>query len=155
VVQLFILDIGSKVVSSKGNSLDMDYQQDTGLLALIKNLSPELNQGEYVFCTIPDNKAVIHLDAVAIFQEKEGRTLILKRQTADREKLVYQTVMSWISFNVYSSLDAVGLTAAISHVLAKNNISCNMIAAYHHDHVFVSYQDAEKAMAVLTQLSLE
>lgn len=61
--------------------------------------------------------------------------------------------MAWITLEVHSALDAVGLTAAVSHVLAKENISCNVIAAYHHDHIFVGKEDAQKALKALLKLT--
>jgi hypothetical protein len=62
-------------------------------------------------------------------------------------------VCAWITLTVYSSLEAVGLTAAVSKALTDANISCNVIAAYHHDHIFVPIQDAQHAMKVLENLS--
>ena len=46
----------------------------------------------------------------------------------------------------------VGLTAAFSKVLAENNISCNVVAGYYHDHIFVMKVDADKAMGLLSNM---
>ena len=60
--------------------------------------------------------------------------------------------MSCITLNVYSSLEGVGLTAAVSAALGDNSIPCNMVAAFHHDHVFVPTEMCDRAMEVLTSL---
>ena len=56
------------------------------------------------------------------------------------------------TLNVYSSLEGDGLTAAVSNALGEAGIPCNMIAAYHRDHVFVPSDKASKAMDVLARL---
>ena len=61
--------------------------------------------------------------------------------------------MTWITLDVHSSLEAVGLTAAVSAALAEENISCNVVAAYYHDHLFVPVADAERAMETLMRLT--
>jgi len=50
-------------------------------------------------------------------------------------------------------LEAVGLTAVFSSILSKNNISCNVIAGYFHDHIFVLKEDAKKAVEVLNDFN--
>ncbi|MOA64315.1 hypothetical protein D3C78_1903210 [compost metagenome] len=54
---------------------------------------------------------------------------------------------------MHSALSAVGLTAAFAGALAAAGISCNVVAGYYHDHLFVAQADAEQAMAVLRQLA--
>jgi hypothetical protein len=53
---------------------------------------------------------------------------------------------------VHSSLEAVGLTAAVAGALTAAGISANVVAAFHHDHVFVPADRAEAAMAQLDLL---
>ncbi|WP_410494162.1 ACT domain-containing protein [Chryseobacterium sp. CH21] len=36
--------------------------------------------------------------------------------------------------------------------MEKENISCNVVAAYFHDHIFIAKKDAGKAMEVLHAL---
>ncbi len=62
-------------------------------------------------------------------------------------------VAAWITLQVHSALEAVGLTAAVSHVLTGAGISANVIAGYTHDHVFVPVERADDAMSVLATLS--
>lgn len=58
-----------------------------------------------------------------------------------------------ITLTVHSSLEAVGLTAAVSTKLAAKGISANVIAAYYHDHIFVQTAKAELALSVLQEFS--
>jgi len=80
-------------------------------------------------------------------------TLVLERSAADDAGLDYGPIMRCITLQVHSSLEAVGLTAAVSSALAQAGISANVIAAYHHDHVFVSANRADDAMRVLNSLA--
>jgi hypothetical protein len=123
------------------------------LQQLLKSMKPEHNQGDYVFCKI-ENLAQINLNEVEmLFREKEAITLILKKEIADSLNLDYSVVMSWITLTVHSSLEAVGLTAAFSKALSENGVSCNVVAAFYHDHIFVNKKDIEKAMQILNKFS--
>lgn len=120
---------------------------------LIKNMSPRLNQGEYVFCTVVLDFDAAGTEIIGSFIEEEGKTLVINKEQADRLNLPYDSVMSWITLKVHSSLNAVGLTAKVSAALAEKGISCNVIAAYYHDHIFVGKEDAEKAIKTLLELT--
>lgn len=124
------------------------------LTRLLKTMTPELNNGEFVFCTIKGNSKIDPEKIIGSFKEKEGLTIIIEKHTADSLNLSYHFIASWITLTVHSSLEAVGLTAAFSKALAEAGISCNVIAAYYHDHIFVAKKDADKAMEVLRKLSI-
>jgi hypothetical protein len=61
--------------------------------------------------------------------------------------------MACLTLTVHSALDGVGLTAAVASALADEGIPCNMVAAFHHDHVFVPEERAEEALAILRALA--
>jgi hypothetical protein len=128
---------------------------ETDLSTLLASLSPRLNPGEYVFCCVPAPTVALAAIALGSFREAEGCTLILPRAEAERLGLAYDYLAAWITLEVHSALAAVGLTAAFATVLAKHGISCNVIAGYHHDHLFVASADAERALAVLQRLAAE
>lgn len=116
-------------------------------------MSPVLHEGEYVFCTVDTGHEPDLKEVLCFFREAEGLTLIMRKSLADAKGLVYTFVASWITLTVHSSLAAVGLTAAVAKALAEQHISCNVVAAFYHDHLFVPVQDAEKAMLALQALS--
>jgi uncharacterized protein len=126
---------------------------EKNLELLLKNMQPELILGDYVFCQV-DDISLIDLDKIVLFfREKEAITLVLKKETADDLQLPYNFVAAWICLKVHSSLEAVGLTAAFSTALAKEDISCNVVAAFYHDHIFVAKNEAEKAIGILNKFA--
>lgn len=125
----------------------------TDLSKLIRGMSPKLHQGEFVFVSVKSVDKIDRNDTVCEFKEEEGTTLVLEKSKADELGLSYDFVAAWITLKIHSSLEAVGLTAAFSTALTKNNISCNVIAGFYHDHIFVNHKDAQKAMDVLISMS--
>lgn len=128
---------------------------ETALATLLRSMSPQLNEGDYVFCTLPDGRIPLGCEVIGSFREQEGLTLILERQQAERAGLAFDCVAAWITLNVHSALQAVGLTAAFASALGQAGISCNVIAGYYHDHLFVGRADAGRAMHVLHQLAAD
>lgn len=128
---------------------------ETNLDKLLKTMKPKLNIGDYVFCVVDDLSTVNQEDAVLFFKEEEGYTIIIKRELADSLKLTYSFIASWITLTVHSSLEAVGLTAAFSKALSEEGISCNVVAAFFHDHIFVDKKDSEKAIEILNKFSAQ
>ena len=127
---------------------------ETNLAVLLAEMKPRLNEGQYVFCSINDNSPIDVSEILCSFRENEGLTIILKKETADKLGLEYHFIASWITLSVHSSLAAVGLTAAFSKALADKGISCNIVSAFYHDHIFVRVEDTDKVMQTLRRLSV-
>lgn len=127
---------------------------EKNLETLIKTMRPQLQEGEFVFCTMKQLPEAALTRCVMTFREEEGITIIANREIADEHGWKYTYVAAWITLTVHSSLEAVGLTAAFSNALARANISCNVVAASYHDHIFVDIKDKEKAVETLMALSL-
>jgi hypothetical protein len=108
-----------------------------------------------VFCTVA-NAAYGDLattEPFASVQEEEGLTIILVQAQADGADLPYNGTFRCITLTVHSSLEAVGLTAVISTKLAQHQISANVIAGFHHDHIFVPADQVESALQALASLT--
>jgi uncharacterized protein len=126
---------------------------ETNLPQLLSTMMPALNEGDYVFCCNDSTAIIDPQKIIGLFKEKEGVTIILEKKWADELNLSYSFVAAWITLTVHSSLEAVGLTATFSAALAKESISCNVVAGFYHDHIFVNKNDVEKAIAVLNNLT--
>lgn len=123
------------------------------LNTLLKQMKPVLNSGEYVFASVLKSDTILRSDILFEFKEEEGITIVLEKNKAAFLKIKYSFVCAWITLKIHSSLDAVGFTAAFSTALTKHNISCNVVAGFYHDHIFVDTKDAKKAMEILEHLS--
>ncbi len=124
------------------------------LKRLLETLAPSLIDGEFVFCSFADATYGDYreLEPLAAIGENEGLTLVIPRPLADARGLAYDSVFRGITLRVHSSLDAVGLTAALSAKLTEHGICANVLAGFYHDHVFVPSADAERALAALQEL---
>lgn len=127
---------------------------ERNLQTLLASLQPAVREGEYVYVLWPHGRPLAPGIEAAV-REAEGLTVVLPRTEADRLGLSYDFVASWITIDVRSSLEAVGLTAAMSAALTSAKISCNVLAGFHHDHLLVPVADAPRAMAVLVELAAE
>lgn len=83
-------------------------------------------------------------DAFALIREDEGRTAIVPEEGGDFAR---------ITLAVHSALEGVGLTAAVSGALAQAGIACNVVAGFHHDHLFVPWERRDEALELLQRLA--
>lgn len=114
------------------------------------HLKPALYPEPYVFVTVPAPPPDI--EPFAVVREDEGLTLVLTQVQADRAGLGYDYRAARITLSIGSSLSAIGLTAEVSQMLAHAGISCNVIAGFRHDHLFVAVDRGAEAAALLRHL---
>jgi uncharacterized protein len=117
---------------------------------LLAGLDPRSDPKDWVFvavAAVPGGTAPL-----MTFREPEALTCVLTAAEARRAGVADAPVFRRITLGVHSSLEAVGLTAAVAAALAEAGISANVVAAFHHDHVFVPLERAEAALACLRRL---
>jgi hypothetical protein len=118
---------------------------------LLATMRPELRPGTFVFTTV--NAVPEGVTPVVTVREPEGVTLVLGQEDADRLGLPYEYVAAMVALRVHSSLDAVGLTAAVAQELTEHGISCNVVAGYFHDHLFVPHERGPDVVDLLQALA--
>ncbi len=127
---------------------------ETDLDALLRDLSPMLADEKHGFATIAIGQGWPQgLVPVATFAEAEGASVIALSSILEGIGLDFEGDWAKITIGAQSALESVGLTARIAGVLAENDISANIVAAYHHDHIFVPWEKRDDAMAALQSLS--
>ena len=125
---------------------------ETDLKTLLESLHPVIRDGDYVYALWPHGKP-LEGGIEAAVREAEGLTVVLRRDEADRLGLAYDFVAAWITLQIHSALEAVGLTAAVSAALTHAGISCNVLAGFHHDHLLIPVAEADRALDVLRLLA--
>lgn len=128
---------------------------ETDLKTILASLAPALDTEEFVYCSFKQARYGDHqqLQPIVAVAEGEGLTLVIPRAKADAGGIGYESVFRRITLQVHSSLDAVGLTAAFATRLTEHGISANVIAGFYHDHIFVQAEQAENALAAISELS--
>ena len=118
--------------------------------AMVAGMSPFLHEKRYRFVAHgPDDDFIDLLHRTfAMVREKEGMTLVIQAREADPDPH-----FACITLQVQSDLEGVGLTAAVATELAGLGIACNVIAGFHHDHIFVPWERGTEALEALERLS--
>jgi hypothetical protein len=111
---------------------------------MLAGMAPVLDPREWFFVQVDGAPPA---DAFAVIREDEGVTAIVSGERAGM-------AFGRITLMVHSALEGVGLTAAVSGALAGAGIACNIVAGYHHDHLFVPWERREEALAVLRGLAV-
>ena len=111
--------------------------------AMLVGMAPALDPGPWRFVVVEGEAP---LDAFALIREDEGTTAIVPGEGE-------QPPFARITLMVHSALEGVGLTAAVSGALAEAGIACNMVAGFHHDHLFVPWPRRVEALERLQRLT--
>ena len=121
------------------------------LQEMLAGLDPACDPQPYRFLALPleDAGADWIEDPFAVIREDEGVTYIVPSDVEGGAVGHFAR----ITLSVHSALDGVGLTAAVATGLAAEGIACNVVAGFHHDHLFVPWERREEAMIVLKKLS--
>ncbi|WP_296664886.1 ACT domain-containing protein [Demequina sp.] len=120
------------------------------LAELLSGLSARLDPETYVWATVDVLPA--GCTPVATVEENEGLTVVLREAEAIDAGVPHQFRSARITLEVHSALDAVGLTAAFSRALADAGVSANVVAGFHHDHIFVPWDRRAEALTALERL---
>lgn len=115
---------------------------------MVRQMRPERVAGRWVFRSVTLAEVASLAGRMrALFFEAEGPSVVLPATNQDTDAMVQ------ITLQVHSALDGVGLTAAVSGALARAGIACNVIAASHHDYLFVPEARADEALEILRALA--
>lgn len=113
------------------------------LAGMLAGMAPSLDRREWRFVLVEGNAPA---DAFALIREDEGATAIVAGAGQG-------AAFARITLQVHSALEGVGLTAAVAGALAKAGIACNIVAGFHHDHLFVPWHRREEALELLQRLA--
>jgi hypothetical protein len=123
---------------------------------MLATLSVRRRPGVFSFVSVDAGDArFTELAAVAqaSIVEDEGTTFVVEEATATGAGFAVDFRAAWLTLEVFSALDAVGLTAAVSAALTDVGVSCNVLAGTHHDHLLVPVDDAGRALDALDALA--
>ena len=127
-------------------------EEEIAFQRMLDELDPQLRPGSYVFTTVT-SAVPAGLDPVVTVVEPEGTTLVLPAAQARAADLPESPEMAWIQLGLLTSLTAVGLTSVVARALSRAGIPANVVAGYHHDHLFVPVERADEALATLAGLA--
>lgn len=119
---------------------------------LLASMEPVLKEEVFVFATLTATSQLPFDLIEASIKEEESLSVLVTEKVVQAYGLEAQFRSAWITLNVHSDLAAVGLTAAFASALGEVGLSCNVVAGNYHDHILVSYDQADLAMRTLKAL---
>lgn len=128
---------------------------ETDLSSMLESLTVSVRPEPYVVISLPPDTTppAIGDGVAAVIEEVEGPTVVVTLSRAAREAWPHDFVASWLTLDIHSALEAVGLTATFSRQLGRAGIPCNVIAGFFHDHILVPIDKTDAAVQVIEALS--
>jgi uncharacterized protein len=123
----------------------------TDLAELLRDMTPVLHPEPYGY-VVSEHTQLLGT-AFAVIREDEGVTVVATSRVLEDANLGPAQEWARITLQIHSSLDAVGLTAVFAKALGDHDISANVIAGVHHDHIFVQWGRRHDALQALQNLS--
>lgn len=122
---------------------------ETDLAGMLAKLAVERRPGAFTYIAVQVPTPGLLAAAQAVVKEGSLTTIVLPVEAAERAGQPVVVRLAWLTLTVHSSLEAIGLTAAVSARLTEEGIACNVLAGYHHDHLLVPLERADDAIRAL------
>jgi hypothetical protein len=124
----------------------------TDLQTVLDSMQIALDEVAYGFAMVAEDASPASKGILATFREDEGLTIIAPVAYLEKHRIKHEGPFAKLTVEVHTSLELVGLTAALTTKLTKHGISANVVAAYYHDHIFVPYNMRAQAVHALGEL---
>lgn len=121
------------------------------LATVLRTMTITRRPGTYVYVAVP-NGAAAPAPAAATIVEDEATTVVLERGLAEASGSAWSFEAAWLTVEVHTALDGVGLTAVLARALADAGMACNVLAGFYHDHLLVPADRADDALRALSAL---
>lgn len=119
---------------------------------ILARIDVDVRPGTYTLISRRAPDAAADAVAEARIAEAEGITYVVPEAFARAQGEPPGFVASWLTLRVHTALNAVGVTASVSGVLAERGIACNVLAGRYHDHLLVPAERRDDAMAAIRSL---
>ena len=124
---------------------------ETDLDSILEQLSVIRRPGRFTVVAL-DHPPAVGDGVEALVNESDRVTVVATVERAQRSDWTVDFEAAWLTLDVHSSLEAVGLTAAVAAALTERDIPCNVLAGWTNDHLLVPVDRADEAIVALSNL---
>ncbi len=125
---------------------------NTNLAEVLRSISVDTDSTAYGFASLKDDLPLPANEVLCTYREKEGLTVVADTNYLHDKHIDFEGPFAKLSIEVHTSLELVGLTAALAKALTESGISANVIAAYYHDHIFAPFDKRNEAVGAIMNL---